>query len=68
MEVPWHGCVDHILELTTGKAFSDTDTTAVAMSQARALVCHFSMSTQATERLQNVQAGQVGNRVPKSHC
>ena len=48
MEVPWHGCVDHILELTTGKAFSDTDTTAGAMSQARALVGHFSMSTQAT--------------------
>jgi hypothetical protein len=55
--IPWNGCVDHILELTTGLAFSDQHIPGGlnVMVSARRLVGHFCSSSQATEQLLAVQ-------------
>lgn len=60
----WHGCVDHILELTTGLAFDDTNIEGgdAAMRAARALVQHFNNSAQATQRWLQVQIGLPAER------
>ena len=52
--ISWQGCVDHILELTTGKAFDDKNIDPNGeeiMKKARALVGHFHNSVKAKERL-----------------
>jgi len=54
-ETQWHGCVDHILELVTKKAFVDLPQSAGAMSAARSLVGHFSSSPQAEAKLLSKQ-------------
>ena len=52
----WHGCIDHILELITGLAMKDYEGSEGAMAAARALlVGHFSSSSQAEQRLLNLQ-------------
>ena len=39
----WHGCIDHLLELVTGLAFSDTPESLGAMSACRSLINFFKM-------------------------
>ena len=51
----WHGCVDHLLELTTGIAFDDTPGSQETMKKCRALVGHFNGSTQAIASLRETQ-------------
>ncbi len=54
-QTQWHGCVDHILELATKKAFVDLPQSTGAMSAARSLVGYFSSSTQAQAKLLSKQ-------------
>jgi hypothetical protein len=51
----WHGCFCHLIELTTGIAFDDTPHSDNTMKAARALVGHFSHSTQANDLLLRIQ-------------
>jgi len=51
----WHGCIDHILELITKIAMKDYEGSEGAMQSARALVGHFSSSSQAEQRLLSLQ-------------
>jgi len=51
----WHGCIDHILELITKIAMKDYEGSEDAMASARALVGHFSSSSQAEQRLLGLQ-------------
>ncbi len=53
----WHGCIDHILELTTKIAMKDYDGLEGTMGAARALVGHFSSSSQAEQMLPSLQQG-----------
>lgn len=57
----WHGCFCHIIELTTGIAFDDTPHSENTMKSARALVGHFSHSTQANDLLLAIQTS-LGRR------
>jgi len=59
----WHGCVDHILELITKIAMKDYEGSEGTMAAARALVGHFSSSSQAEQRLLNLQP--AGSRAVK---
>lgn len=59
----WHGCVDHILELITKIAMKDYEGSEGTMAAARALVGHFSSSSQAEQRLLNLQP--AGTRAVK---
>ena len=51
----WNGCVAHILELTTGIAFSDTPLSQETMKKCRALVGFFNGSSNATAALLLIQ-------------
>ena len=51
----WHGCVDHILELTTKLAFTDIDGGLDTLKACRALVGFFSHSSQADAQLKAKQ-------------
>jgi hypothetical protein len=51
----WHGCIDHILELITKIAMKDYEGSEGTMAAARALVGHFSSSSQAEQRLLSLQ-------------
>jgi hypothetical protein len=53
----FHYCVAHVIELTTGIAFTDEHLPGgnSAIKDAHSLVGHFSGSTQATELLLNAQ-------------
>ncbi len=42
----WHGCIDHLLELVTGIAFTDAPETMGAMSACRSIVNFFNSSMQ----------------------
>ena len=53
----WGGCIDHILELTTGIAFDDTPLSEGVMKKCRSLVAKFTGSSQALAKLIGVQAG-----------
>lgn len=53
----WAGCIAHQLELTTGIAFRDTEHSEGTLSAARALVGHFSHSSQAVDHLLQAQRG-----------
>lgn len=55
----WHGCIDHIIELVTRIAFEDTADSQNVMTKARALVSHFSHSSQATELLLSKQTSNM---------
>jgi len=55
-----HGCVDHILELTTSLAFEDSQASEDCMKKARALVGHFKHSSQANDSLLAVQKAVLG--------
>jgi hypothetical protein len=57
----WHGCVDHLLELVTGLAFSDSPETSGTMSVCRSIVNFFNSSTQAMAKLLSKQ--QAGRAV-----
>jgi hypothetical protein len=57
----WHGCVDHLLELVTGIAFTDAPETIGAMSACRSIVNFFNSSTQAMGKLLSKQ--QAGKAV-----
>ena len=57
----WHGCIDHILELITKIAMKDYEGSEGTMAAARALVYHFSSSSQAEQRLLSLQ--QTGKPV-----
>jgi len=52
---PHHYCADHILELTTGLAFKDTDDTQNTLKAARSLVGHFKSSPTALASLKGYQ-------------
>jgi len=54
MSYEWIGCVDHLVELTTGIAFNGIGTSDV-MSKCRKLVGHFTSSSQAQEALERIQ-------------
>jgi len=46
--IQWHGCIDHFLELITGIAMKDYEgSEGYIAAAARALVDHFSSSSQA---------------------
>ncbi len=47
----WHGCVDHLLELVTGIAFTDAPETMGTMSAFCSVVNFFNSSTQAMGKL-----------------
>jgi len=47
----WHGCVDHLLELITGIAFTDAPKTLGTMSTCHSIVNFFNSSTQAMSKL-----------------
>jgi len=47
----WHGCVDHLLELITGIAFTDAPETLGTMSACCSIVNFFNSSTQAMSKL-----------------
>jgi hypothetical protein len=51
----WHGCIDHLVELVTGLAFSDTPESLGAMSACRSLINFFNSSTQAMSKLLSKQ-------------
>jgi len=51
----WHGCVDHLLELITGIAFTDAPETLGTMSACRSIVNFFNSSTQAMSKLLSKQ-------------
>ncbi len=51
LELSWHGCIDHLLNLVTKVAFKDCPESDGAMNKARELVGHFSSSSQAEEIL-----------------
>jgi hypothetical protein len=55
--IPWVGCVDHVLELCTGKAFDDSvyKDNVGCMKSARKLVGYFRHSNQKLEQLKSVQ-------------
>jgi hypothetical protein len=53
----WYGCIDHILELITKIAMKDYEGSEGAMGAARALVGHFSSSSQAEQSLLSLQQG-----------
>ena len=53
--VQWHGCVDHILELTTKIAFTDIPESEGTMALCRSLVAYFNLSSIATKILRDVQ-------------
>ena len=57
----WHGCIDHLLELVTGIAFTDAPETMGAMSACCSVVNFFNSSTQAMGKLLSKQ--QVGRAV-----
>jgi hypothetical protein len=54
MAFDWAGCIDHIIELITGKAFEDPSVRDM-MARARKIVGHFSSSNQELERLKKLQ-------------
>jgi hypothetical protein len=51
----WHGCIDHILKLITKIAMKDYEGSEGTMVAARALVGHFSSSSQAEQRMLSLQ-------------
>ncbi len=51
----WHGCVDHLLELVTGLAFSDSPETLGTMSVCCSIVIFLNSSTQAMAKLVSKQ-------------
>ena len=51
----WHGCIDHLLELVTGLAFSDSPETLGTMSACRSIINFFNSSTQAMSKLLSKQ-------------
>jgi hypothetical protein len=51
----WHGCVDHLLELVTGIAFTDSPKTMGTMSACHSIVNFFNSSTQAMSKLLSKQ-------------
>ena len=53
--VQWHGCIDHILELTTGIAFKDIPESEGTMARCRSLVTFFNQSSTATKVLLDLQ-------------
>jgi hypothetical protein len=53
--VEWVGCVDHVLELTTGLAFEDTEFSDNTMLKCRGLVGFFHKSSKATKALHDAQ-------------
>jgi hypothetical protein len=55
VQVSWHGCIDHLLNLITKIAFKDFAESDGAMNAARELVGHFSSSSQAEEILLSKQ-------------
>ncbi len=57
----FHYCVTHVIELTTGIAFTDEHLPGGnnAIKDAHSLVGHFSGSTQATELLLNAQRPSI---------
>ncbi len=57
----WHGCFDHLLELTTGIAFTDAPETIGAMSACHSVVNFCNSSTQAMGKLHSKQ--HVGRAV-----
>lgn len=52
LECPWHGCIDHLIELITGEAYTNNDGVT---TRARALVGHYKSSSSATTLLQEQQ-------------
>jgi hypothetical protein len=46
-KMAWHGCIDHLLELVTGIAFTDAPETMGAMTACCSLVSLFNSTTQA---------------------
>lgn len=65
MEFPWHGCIDHLIELTTGMVLKSNGVEAV-MAKARKLVGHFSSSNQEIEQLKHIQVALKPNFAPKT--
>jgi hypothetical protein len=47
----WSGCIDHILQLVTKKAFSDLTQSEGTLKASRNLVNFFNSSSQATRKL-----------------
>tara|TARA_B100001971_G_C18254052_1_gene580539 strand:- start:1144 stop:2400 length:1257 start_codon:yes stop_codon:yes gene_type:complete len=62
LECPWHGCIDHLIELITGEAYTNNDG---ATTRARALVGHYKSSSSATALLQEQQRVLNPSVVPK---
>jgi hypothetical protein len=56
-EAYWHGCIDHLLELVTKVAFTDTEDSEDTMKCARDLVAYSNSSSQAEQRLLSLQVG-----------
>ena len=48
--VPWHGCLAHVLELVTG-VFFKAPFVKVVLQAARKLIGHYTMSPQAEKLL-----------------
>ncbi len=57
----WHGCINHLLELFTGIAFTNAPETVGAMSACRSIVSFFDSSMQAMGKLLSKQ--QAGRAV-----
>jgi hypothetical protein len=55
IQIDWHGCIDHLLNLVTKIAFKNFAESDGAMNAARALVGFFSSSSQAEEILLSKQ-------------
>jgi len=53
----WGGCINHILELTTGIAFEDTPHSEDVTKKCHALAGKFTGSSQARAMLIGMQAG-----------
>jgi hypothetical protein len=66
VQVSWHGCIDHLLNLITKIAFKDFAESDGAMNAARELVGHFSSSSQAEEILLSKQI--PGSAVVPLYC
>lgn len=62
-DADFNGCVDHILELTTGLAFENTPHSEDVMKKCRKHVTHFNESSQANAILLKKQEGGAGRPV-----
>ena len=59
----WIGCVDHILELTTDIAMSDTEHSLSTMTACRRLVGYFQRSAKSNKALLDIQLAMNNNPI-----